>query len=421
LVRRLISDEYTPEKRKNDSHGLFAFGLWGGLKSEEMVRRVDLLTNNGINYEQLWIDAGWYGNCTNCEDCFVGDWNNYTGDYSVNLNVHPDRFASVIAAGEKNGMDFMLWFDSEHATNVVPVSIEHPEWMLGYKNDVYKPYNIINFGNEDAWDYVFDMLCSYINEMNIKVYRQDCNADMDVFFAWNDEPDRDGVSEIKHITGMYRLWDSLLEKYPDLIIDNCASGGRRVDMEAIKRSTILCRSDYCCLYNQNPEVLQACTSNSATYFPHIGSFFSFVDRSPSRYAVRSSYNETWASSALQVSSQSSLTTEELRIMKETNDEYCSIREYFDKDFYNHGSKEYDSSSWAIWQYHDPNKNSGIIMAFRRKESPSPYAVIDLKGINDNVVISYRSLDNGTTLEGNRTITLELPEKESALIYEYIVK
>ena len=52
------------------------------------------------------------------------------------------------------------------------------------------------------------------------------------------------MTEIGHITGMYAMWDELLAKHPGLHIDNCASGGRRIDIETMARSFILWRTDH---------------------------------------------------------------------------------------------------------------------------------------------------------------------------------
>ena len=71
---------------------------------------------------------------------------------------------------------------------------------------------------------------TYIEKLNMSCFRQDSNAELSTYFANGDEPDRRGVTEIKHIMGQYRLWDALLAKYPGLMIDNCASGGRRIDI-----------------------------------------------------------------------------------------------------------------------------------------------------------------------------------------------
>ena len=75
-------------------------------------------------------------------------------------------------------------------------------------------------------------------------YRQDFNMQPDIYWAANDEPGRTGMKEIRHIEGLYYFWDYLLSRFPNLLIDNCASGGRRIDWETIGRSAPLWRSDY---------------------------------------------------------------------------------------------------------------------------------------------------------------------------------
>ena len=54
------------------------------------------------------------------------------------------------------------------------------------------------------------------------------------------------MTEIKHIEGLYAFWDELLARHPGLIIDNCAGGGQRIDLETISRSVPLSRSDLQC-------------------------------------------------------------------------------------------------------------------------------------------------------------------------------
>ena len=71
-----------------------------------------------------------------------------------------------------------------------------------------------------------------------------------------DAEDRQDIFEIKHIGGLYRLWDRLLEKFSYLLIDNCASGGRRINMETLKHSVPLWRSDAQCPANYDIESVQ---------------------------------------------------------------------------------------------------------------------------------------------------------------------
>ena len=52
------------------------------------------------------------------------------------------------------------------------------------------------------------------------------------------------MTEIKYITNLYRYLDAQVAQNPGLMIDNCASGGRRLDLEMIRRSIPLWNSDY---------------------------------------------------------------------------------------------------------------------------------------------------------------------------------
>jgi hypothetical protein len=88
------------------------------------------------------------------------------------------------------------------------------------------------------------------------------------------------------------------------------------------------------------------------------------------------------------------------------------------DFYNHGSSNFDDTSWAIWQYHDSNTQSGIVMAFRRSNSPFAQVSIALKGLVKNRAYAYTNLNNGLSSEHMDRLTIELPEKRSSVIFEY---
>ena len=59
-----------------------------------------------------------------------------------------------------------------------------------------------------------------------------------------DAADRVGIAEAKHITGLYKFLDDMRARFPDILQENCASGGRRIDLEMISRAHTYCRSDY---------------------------------------------------------------------------------------------------------------------------------------------------------------------------------
>ena len=63
--------------------------------------------------------------------------------------------------------------------------------------------------------------------------------------VWNsmDAPDQKGLAQIRHIMGLYSVLDRLMASCPDLLIEGCASGGRRIDLETVKRSHTFWKSD----------------------------------------------------------------------------------------------------------------------------------------------------------------------------------
>jgi alpha-galactosidase len=83
-----------------------------------------------------------------------------------------------------------------------------------------------------------------ITGQGIDLYRQDFNMDPLGYWRAADEPDRQGITEMRHVEGYLAYWDELRRRHPGLLIDSCASGGRRNDLETLRRAVPLLRSDY---------------------------------------------------------------------------------------------------------------------------------------------------------------------------------
>ena len=221
----------------------------GNHPTGDIEKVIDYAVRAGLPCDALWVDAGWNGpehhpdTRTNCGDC----WSRYVGDWRVNTGVHPSgTLKSVSRAAHTAGMRFLLWFEPERVMENTPVFREHPEFI--YPTPVLSkkgvPRYLLDLGSAAAWQWAFDTLSKVIRENGVDIYRQDFNLDPASVWAASDDPGRRGVSEIRHISGLYRLWDALRAEFPNLLIDNCASGGRRLDFELVGRSHVYCRSDY---------------------------------------------------------------------------------------------------------------------------------------------------------------------------------
>ena len=420
--RKLIKEHFSCSVRRGRKKNyLIANELWGGLTSEEMIKRIGEYKKHGIIFDQEWIDAGWYGNSKKCDDAFEGDWASFTGDWYMNPTAHKDEMKNVKDACEDAGMRMMLWLEPERILEGTQSYKAHPEYVIKAKEKTgeISAHCLMDLGNDDARKYVFETICSFVDKLNMECLRQDFNFEPEKYWDENEDTDRKGIREIKHVIGLYRLWDDLLEKYPDLMIDNCASGGRRIDIETLKRAIPFFRSDYQCEFNPEPDVTQTHGANISRYLPYTGCTTKVKSDT---YAARSTYASSWGGAFYNTVFQT-MDDADFKWATAILEEYKSVRKYFSCDFYNHGTTSMDQTSWAIWQYDDCG-NDGIIMAFRRCKSPMNTAIIDLKGIKADAEYEFFCCDSGKTyivsgaelLENGFSICLD--EKYSSTLIKY---
>ncbi len=197
-----------------------------------------------------FIDAGWFPG--------KGNWYETTGTWEVDQDRFPKGIREVSDHARANGMNFVLWFEPERAWAGTWLAENRPEWILGGRNG-----GLVNLGNPEAWTWIVNRIDELITAEGVDVYRQDFNIDPLGFWRGADAEDRQGITEIAHVDGYLRFWRELLRRHPRLWIDSCASGGRRNDLETMRLSVPLLRSDY---FNE-PESQQCHTYGLSFWLP----------------------------------------------------------------------------------------------------------------------------------------------------------
>ncbi len=397
----------------------FCAGVWGGLESKQVVDRVNILKEKNIPVEYIWMDAGWYGEANPSPDEFADDWWRHTGNWKVSKKIHPGGLKDVAKAIHDAGLKFILWFEPERVVRTTPIVMEHPEYFLFPETDAL--HCLLDLGNPEAWQYCYETLSDRIEEIGVDCYRQDFNFPPLPFWRKKDTAGRKGMTEIKHIMGLYALWDALLEKFPHLWIDNCASGGNRIDIETLRRSVPLWRSDYQCPADVEVEYTQCHHLAYGSWMPFSGTG---PGRNPDLYRLRSSYAPGLTTN-FTFSANTPFETDEAlhEFMKKIGEEFLQVRPYLSEDMYPLTDHSVNYDVWCAFQYNRPAQQDGLIQAFRRAESPYETAVFHLRGLNPEKNYRFTDLDGGTfTLSGKdlseKGLSLTLPEKRSAKIYIY---
>jgi len=360
--------------------------------------------------EVFWLDAGWYTKSNDVEH--NKNWANTVGNWEVDQMRFPGGLKPISDAVHEVGAKFMVWFEPERVIKESDWGVKYQKWMLDAKGtDAY----LFDLGNKEARDWLCKFIGDMMEENGIDYYRQDFNMNVDNFWRENDKPNRIGIHEIRHIEGLYAFWDYLLKRFPKSIVDNCASGGRRIDFETIKRSAPLWRTDYC--YGE-PIGYQCHTYGLNFYLPLSGTGVDKNDRFTFRSSLGTSVIYNW-----KITDGASSFTEMQRCQREFNE----VRPYFYEDYYPLTSFEDMTSDkiWLAYQLHRPCDSSGFIVAFRRKDSKDNSIVVKLSGLQPDVNYEIENKDTkaivvktGKELAAGFTLTLNNPL--SSLLLKYRV-
>ena len=377
-----------------------------------MVRRYSMFE---LTPDVFWLDAGWH---TGAGDFRHGkSWANTTGNWTVDRERFPEGLKPVSDAVHETGAKFMVWFEPERVVKGTQWATEHKEWMLDTEwpeGSEQSTWYLFDLGNDAACDWLCKYYGDLIEENGIDYYRQDFNMLPAGYWRDADEPGRSGIKEIRHIENLYKFWDYLLDRFPGLLIDNCASGGKRLDWESIGRSAPLWRSDY--YHYDDPDGYQCHTYGLNFFLPIHGTGILL----PDQYSFRSSL-----SSALQCNWKVTEPGVSVLDMQQRIREYRDIREYYYEDYYPlSGTGDLTGSDvWLAYQMHRPSDDSGIVVAFRRQDAPDAEYTVCLGGLTPDA--SYTLLDCDTQAETVRSgreltegLTLRLDNPKSSLLIKY---
>ena len=423
LFRRAVKELSVFGKGGRPQTGRFSAMTWGAMPTDIMLEHIRGLREQEFGVECFFIDAGWYGHSEKySKNEFEGDWGEHTGSWNINPFHHPDRLEQVSRAAHAAGLELLLWFEPERARKGTDWVTQYPERMLHTGADGEVDC-LVDLGNEDARRMVFEMVSSTIRRLDLQCYRQDFNIQPLPYWRNNDAPGRSGITEIKYINGLYRLLDDLLEAFPRLYIDNCASGGRRNDFEMLLRAIPLWRSDYQCCFNARSDVTQAHGTGASALFPYSGTGINGSMADP--YEIRSCYGTSLSAHNWWWSQENPVTaTEDAENLKQCIAEYKELRRFFSCDFYPLTPYSTENTVWCVWQYHAPETQEGCVIAFRREESDLAAGCFVLHGLRQDAVYTVLCRDTGreSTLSGAALaadgLMISLPQKRSSIVYTY---
>ncbi len=422
VFRKLIRDEFSVVgKGKRQEIPPLCLSSWGGSGADFLISSLQEAKKEALGFEYYWMDAGWYGNYEGESPSeFADNWFPHTGDWNVNPNVYSgDAFDRVFATAAQTGLKNILWLEPERAQKTSRFYQQNPDLFL----DIGQESVSLNLADPRAREYMYDTVASYVEQLNLACYRQDFNYNPLPYWQAEDKknPDRVGMAQIGHIMGLYEVWDKLLARFPDLIIDNCASGGRRLDIETCKRSMPLWRSDVNCAFDCETAYTQAHNAALSRWLPYHGCGIGFLVED--KYRFRSCHAPSMTTNFMGYIANKD-NPKDYEAIRAHIAEFKQVRYLYTQDFYPIFGYGGNKNSWGGWQFEDPKSGKGIVEGFRREECLSDSVTVFLGGVTKNMQYVFQNTDTGEefTRSGEQLmqdgLTLTLKQKASCVMLTY---
>ncbi|MFN8492647.1 MAG: alpha-galactosidase [Caldilineaceae bacterium] len=390
--------------------------------TENQIRYMDKFKQRGLDFDVWWIDAGWYP-CYNKEH--VRKWT-VTGTWEPDAERFPTGLKPISDHAAVSGADLLLWFEPERVRPGTQLDVEHADWLLHIPES---ENGLLNLGNPACREWLTDHVCQLIKDNGIKIYRQDHNFPPLAHWRKNEAEDRQGINENLHVQGYLQFWDDLLARNPGLWLDSCASGGRRNDLETMRRSVPLHYTDYG--YGDHPVKLafhrtlyewipyfKECTlswdgGSKDRFDNQIDSYAYHCGFAPMLFATldirRDDYDYAMACKMIEVWRK----TADLLLYG---------------DYYPHTAFHKRAEAWVAWQFDCPETGRGLVQGIRLPAAAAETLTIHPQGIQPTGKYWFENPETGETksLTGEELrrdgFTFALPARSGAIwLYQMLTE
>ncbi len=393
LFRRLVLDHYSPRIEGKLVEPPISGVVWGGIPSKEHLDIIERIKEYEIPFDVYWFDAGWYGTgVVPSYTVFEGDWGIMAGDWRPNPNWHNGTLKPVSDAAHAAGMKFLVWVEPCRALQGRPITLEHPEYFLTGNADGKARDGqtlLLDLGKPEARQWAVDVVAGLIRDYGVDWYEEDFNIEPNPYLEAAAAVDRWGLNEMRFIEGHFAFWDALRQQFPRLAILNCASGGRRIDLETMPRGQPLWRSDYNCWPEATPESTQDQSYGILHWLPIQGSMIR-------GWSVFDTYEARCALSPGMENAVVAKTREEWLQIKANVVQAKRCRKYFSGDYYPLTSQQRNPAAWMAYQLYLPEEQEGMILALRRAKSDVRAMTFELLTVDPAKQWRFEDYDSGDT-------------------------
>ena len=389
---------------------------WTQATEEGQIRCLRGFLDRGVPFNGWWIDAGWF-------PC-GGDWGN-TGAWFPDPDRFPNGMKPIGDLCAENNIRFLLWFEPERTRMISRDPAWKDEWLLDWvringdgKEEISRQY-LYDLGNDEARIYMTEQINRVIARAGVRIFRSDFNILPWGHWTCSEHWDRRGFTENKYICGYLKMWQDILNANPGILIDSCASGGQRNDLETMRLSIPLQYTD--CGIGANEPYKCAFSRTLFGWLPyfrqHCGMWGGEMDNYSYHLALAPALTYLMPHTAPE---------ETISYIKRMDPIYRRCADLMLRgDYYPllPDTRRHDGA-YAV-QFHEPNRDCGFIQIIRHAKNDLDAITVFPKGLQPNRIYRLNATEydeeciniDGFSLM-NRGFTASIPQRSGRIwLYE----
>ena len=398
--------------------------------NEDVFRRnVEAAARLGM--EVCTLDAGWFG--PSDPDTF---WHEYRGDWDrVNQERFPHGIRALSGFTHDHGMAFGIWCEIEGLGSKAQVALDHPDYPATHSGE---RLGYVCFGSPAVREWAFQTLSRLITEYSADWIKLDFNVDPGAGCDRADHGHGPGDGLYEHYLGYYQVLERIRAVYPSVVLENCSSGGLRIDLGILRRTDLTFLSDpdwpvhslqvfwgasthlapdrllhwgYCDWRSTNPPPRQrfdphdpALTQKQFDYYPRIAMLGAFG------YSQKLPDLPSWVQERVAVHT---------RVYKETVRRFVRAADLYRLTAQPRRSGE--GERWCAFQYSLPGGSEHLLFVFRLPGA-EPIRSILLQDLEAGRIYTLTGLDGESAIQRSGSDLMEkgltfdrLLEEDSALL------
>ena len=203
-------------------------GVYLNVSQDGMEKMMDGVKSLGG--ELFVMDDGWFGDKyqRSVDDCALGDW-------VTDTRKLPKGVPALEKAAASRGLKWGIWIEPEMTNTKSELYEKHPDWIVCHP--ARTPITgrggtqlILDMSNPKVQDFVFGVVDNIMKETpNTYYIKWDANFEIHNFGSHYLSADNQSHLYVDYHLGLKKTLERIRAKYPDLVIQCCASGGGRVN------------------------------------------------------------------------------------------------------------------------------------------------------------------------------------------------